>query len=174
MTTQDTLFEGLLPKPFRSEDFRRALGLFPTGVAVVTSVTENGAHFGVTANSFASVSLEPPLVLWSVRLAAVLYKAYRDSGRFAVNILAADQKALSRQFASPIADRFAGVEYTLGLGGVPLIGGCAAVLECRHHQLVMAGDHAIIIGEVLQLAYSNRVPLLYVQGQYAMPRSRIG
>lgn len=159
---------------FGEEEFRRALSVFPTGVAVITTRAEDGTPVGMTANSFASVSLDPPLVLWSLRLAAASYNAYRDGRRFAVNMLSADQKALSRQFASPLTNRFTGVPYTHGIDGVPLIEGCAAALECRQHQLIIAGDHAIIIGEVLRLTHSNRVPLLYAQGQYGMPRSRIG
>jgi 3-hydroxy-9,10-secoandrosta-1,3,5(10)-triene-9,17-dione monooxygenase reductase component len=122
---------------------------------------------GVTANSFSSVSLDPPIVLWSLRRASPSLAAFDASGRFVINVLTLQQVELSRRFASPVADKFTGVSHSPGLGGLPVVQDCAAVFECRTEQRLEVGDHILFLGQVE--AYGHRVgpTLLYCQGQYA-------
>lgn len=152
-----------------SRAFRRCLGQFGTGVTVITA--RHGDHLvGMTANSFASVSLDPPLVLWSVSRGSASAGAFTDAGHFAVNVLARDQIGLSRKFSRPARDKFAAVDWKPGLGGAPLIGGVAARLECRREVNVDGGDHVVIIGRVLRFARFETEGLLFVQGRYALAR----
>jgi flavin reductase (DIM6/NTAB) family NADH-FMN oxidoreductase RutF len=154
---------------FNELEFRRALGAFATGITVISTVTENGQFDGLTVNSFNSVSLEPPLILWSLSLATPHFPAFKTIPRFAVNILAADQAAIAERFATLNNNQFDGVETNLGLGGVPLLQGCIAVLECRTETIYPGGDHIIFIGRVERLHCDNREPLgplLYWNGSY--------
>lgn len=148
------------------QQFRAALGQFATGVAVVTTVGPDGRPAGVTVNSFASVSLDPPLVLWSLALKAATMPAFRAAGHFAVNILAADQVELSNRFALPQADRYAGIDWTPGLGGAPLLDGCCARIECRAETQYEGGDHLIFVGRVERLERAERPPLVYHASRY--------
>lgn len=150
-----------------SHEFRDALGCFPTGVAVVTAPDGAGDFVGVTANSFNSVSLDPPLVLWSLAKTSHSYGAFVEGGWFAINILCSTQVDLSRRFASRGTDKFAGVEVTRGLGGVALLPGCAARFQCRTYAIYEGGDHEIFVGEVLDFDYSGRPPLVFHRGDYA-------
>ena len=152
---------------FDTTDLRRALGRFGTGVTIVTTLDAAGAPVGVTANSFSSVSLEPPIVLWSLRKASPSLAAFDAAGRFVINVLGLQQVELSRRFASPVADKFSGVEHAPGLAGLPVMQGSAAVFECRTEQRLEVGDHILYLGRVE--AYGHRVgpTLLYCQGQYA-------
>ena len=120
---------------FDSRAFRRALGNFATGVTVVTAAAPGGRTVGVTANSFNSVSLEPPLILWSLDKRSSSLAVFEAASHFAVNILAADQIELSNNFAKPREDRFAGIEHRAGEGGAPLLADCAACFQCERHQL---------------------------------------
>ena len=128
---------------FSSVDFRRCLGEFVTGVTVITTVGLDGKLYGLTANSFSSVSLDPPLILWSLRLNATNFPIYSTAETFAVNILAEDQVEISNRFAKSGPDRFVGVAVSEGSGGVPLIDGSVAQLECRseatYHRVSFAG-----------------------------------
>lgn len=135
---------------FDPRDFRRSLGLYATGVAVVTAVAPDGERVGLTINSFASVSLDPPLVLWSLAKTSPRLGLFSRTGHFAVNILAKSQEDMGRRFARPGEDRFAGLDTLAGAGGAPLLPGCLAQLECRLEQAVEGGDHLILIGRVLQ------------------------
>ncbi|MBE0506400.1 MAG: flavin reductase [Marinospirillum sp.] len=166
MTNQITEFD---PKAFR-----RALGNFATGVTVITATTPEGEKTGVTANSFNSVSLEPPLILWSIDKRSGSCAIFEKASHFAVNILAADQIDLSNHFARPSDDKFAGVDYQTGLGGAPLLPDCAACFQCESYQTVDGGDHWILIGKVVGFEDAGRAPLVYHQGSYAavMPHSR--
>jgi flavin reductase (DIM6/NTAB) family NADH-FMN oxidoreductase RutF len=148
---------------------RQALGRFATGVTVVTTRTKAGKLEGMTANSFSSVSLDPPLVLWSLRRQAPSLLGFLDAGCFAVNILSAEQGATSRHFATPVADKFEGVEWEPGHGGCPVLPGSLASFECDTHQVVEAGDHVILIGRIRQVTYREGTPLLFHGGQYGMP-----
>jgi len=152
---------------FDSTDLRRALGRFGTGVTIVTTLDAARAPVGVTANSFSSVSLDPPIVLWSLRRASPSLAAFDSAGRFVINVLGVQQVELSRRFASPVADKFAGVDHAPGLAGLPVVQGSAAVFECRTEQRLEVGDHILFLGRVE--AYGHRVgpTLLYCQGQYA-------
>ena len=156
--------------PFDPRDFRTALGAFATGVTVVTIAGPDGSPIGLTCNSFNSVSLSPPLVLWSLSLRSPNLSNFLQVPHFAVNILAADQVAVARRFAQPIANKFDGVPYRPGLGGAPLLEGTAAHFECRNETRYYSGDHVIFIGHVLQYAWRECVPLLFCQGRYTEPR----
>ena len=149
-----------------ARDLRRVLGAFVTGVTVVTTVDGRGAAYGLTANSFSSVSLEPPLILWSQSLAAPSYPVFRDCERFAVNILAEDQETISQRFAGAAPDKFCGVQTSRGLGGIPLIAGCLAYLECIKVASYPGGDHAVFLGRVERMDRSARRPLAFVDGRY--------
>jgi flavin reductase (DIM6/NTAB) family NADH-FMN oxidoreductase RutF/DNA-binding MarR family transcriptional regulator len=151
---------------FDKRAFRAALGRFPTGVTVVTTRTPEGKRVGLTASSFNSVSLDPPLVLWSLAKSAASVRYFMDAPHYAVNVLAADQIGLSRQFASSHADRFAGVACSEGLGGVPLIDGCAAWFECNSVHQYEGGDHIILVGHVERFAEADRSALAFHLGGY--------
>ena len=155
------------PSPLDTTDLRRALGRFGTGVTIVSTLDAQGAPVGVTANSFSSVSLEPPIVLWSLRRASPSLAAFDATGRFVINVLALEQVELSRRFASPVADKFAGVGHTRGLGGLPVVEGCAAVFQCRTEQRLEVGDHILFLGLVEAYGHQVGPTLLYCQGQYA-------
>lgn len=153
---------------FDPREFRRALGNFATGVTIVTARSPSGEQVGVTANSFNSVSLEPPLVLWSIDKRSGSQGVFEAASHFAVHILAADQIELSNHFARPQEDKFAGVSYERGLGGAPLFPDCAARFQCERFQQVDGGDHWILIGKVAAFDDFGRSPLLYHQGAYSM------
>ena len=150
-----------------TRDYRRALGSFATGITIVTARAPDGRIAGVTANSFCSVSLDPPLVLVCVDHKALSFPALRDHGRFAVNILRADQEALSRRFAtSKIVDKFEGVPHTISALGLPLVEGALAHLECVTVSTHVEGDHTIFVGRVERAGVPGGEPLLYFKGRY--------
>ena len=154
---------------FDSRQLRNVLGTFTTGVTIVTTRDANGVPHGVTANSFSSVSLEPPLVLWSQALTSRSLPAFRDSDHFAVNILADDQVAISQHFAKQQEDKFANMEYIDGLGGVPVLQGTVAHFECVKVAAYPAGDHIIYLGRVERVSHSGRRPLAFAHGRYMVP-----
>lgn len=154
--------------PLDPRSFRRALGNFATGVTVVTAADADGARVGVTANSFNSVSLDPPLVLWSIDKRSGSYPVFARATHFAINVLAADQIGLSNQFAHPCEDKFANMQVEIGAGDAPLLVDCAARFQCETYQQIDAGDHWIMIGKVVAFDDLGRAPLLYHQGTYAM------
>lgn len=151
---------------FDARALRRTLGAFTTGVTVVTTRDAAGKPHGVTANSFSSVSLDPPLILWSQSLTSRSHPAFRESERFVVNIMADDQIAISNQFAKSIDDKFQGIATTDGLGGVPIIEGSAAYLECTKVAAYPGGDHIVFIGRVERIHRSPRRPLAFGDGRY--------
>lgn len=153
---------------FDSKQLRNALGAFPTGVTIVTTRDAEGKLHGVTANSFSSVSLDPPLVLWSQALTSKSYPAFRDSGHFAVNILAEDQLVLSNHFARSVPDKFTGIEHSLGMGDVPVLPGSAAHLECTKVATYPGGDHVVYLGRVERISHSGRRALAFAGGRYAV------
>ncbi len=146
--------------------FRDALGRFATGITVVTTLDSAGANYGVTATSFASLSLDPPLVQWSLRNAAFSLPIFLNSGRFAVNILSADQEEVSQRFATPDIDRFEATSIKRGLGSMPLIQGAAAWIECELENTLAGGDHTILVGRVLRVRTFETTPLLHWRGKY--------
>ncbi|MFL6879280.1 p-hydroxyphenylacetate 3-hydroxylase reductase component [Pseudomonas marginalis] len=160
---------------FDPRAFRRALGNFATGVTVVTAADASGRKVGVTANSFNSVSLDPPLVLWSIDKRSSSHGVFEEASHFAVNVLAADQIDLSNNFARPKDDRFAEIAYAPGEGGAPVFVDCAARFHCEKYQQVDGGDHWIMIGKVVAFDDFGRSPLLYHQGAYSMvlPHTRM-
>ncbi|SDJ40055.1 flavin reductase family protein [Salipiger marinus] len=156
--------------PFDRADLRAAFGRFATGVTVVTTCTKAGAPAGFTANSFTSVSLDPPLLLVCIGTTSRNLALFRDGEGFAVNILAADQTDLAGRFASRgDRDRFAEVPWQAGLTGSPLLEGCAAVFDCTRHEVVAAGDHLILVGRITALRRSPRPGLIFADGRYTRP-----
>jgi len=158
-----------MPSTFDARALRDAFGAFLTGVTVVTSTDAEGRPFGFTANSFSSVSLEPPLLLVCVAKRAGSYAPLCQASGFAVNILGEDQKDISNTFARPSADRFAGIEWQPGATGSPLLAGAAAWFDCAVHQRVDAGDHMILLGEIKALDNSGKTGLGYARGAYFTP-----
>ena len=149
-----------------SKLLRDALGSFATGVTIVTT-SHDGRNIGLTANSFNSVSLDPPLVLWSLAKKSSNIEAFMSVDAFAVHILGADQESLSNRFATPGIDKFEGMKFKKSEGGVPLLQDCAARFECRTAYRYDGGDHIIFVGEVLDLEQSEKEPLLFHRGKYA-------
>ncbi|WP_205791198.1 flavin reductase family protein [Burkholderia sp. Ac-20353] len=146
---------------------RAAFGQFPTGVTVITTRAADGRKVGLTANSFSSLSLDPPLVLWSLRKAAPSCADFVASTHFAINILAHDQIDLSRRFATPHADKFDGVLHVAsGAGGVPCLEGASARFVCRNVSQYEGGDHLIFIGRIEQFDAFGKAPLVFHAGQY--------
>ena len=155
------------PPSFSPQEFRAALGMFATGVTIVTARTAEGAVVGLTANSFNSVSLDPPLVLWSLSRAAASLPVFSAGSHYAINVLAADQKALAERFALRGLDRFAGVAFDQGAGGAPLLHGAAATFECFNRSRYEEGDHVIFVGEVERCTWRDgAMPLLFHGGRY--------
>jgi flavin reductase (DIM6/NTAB) family NADH-FMN oxidoreductase RutF len=145
---------------------RHALGRFATGVTVITTRTLSGKLEGLTANSFSAVSLDPPLVLWSLRGNAPSLSSFLDAGYFAVNVLAAEQCDLSRHFATPAEHKFGDFPHGSGLGGCPLLHGTLASFECSTEHTVVGGDHIIFIGRVHRATYRDGEPLIFSAGRY--------
>lgn len=157
-----------LDPDFDTRTLRNALGRFATGVTIITTVDDRGLPVGLTANSFNSLSLEPPLVLWSLRAGSPSLPAFASAGRFAVNVLAESQLELSRRFASPLDDKFAEGQWAPGAGGAPVLAGCAAVFECERVSQQGVGDHVLFIGRVQALSEAPLPPLLFQAGHYRM------
>jgi flavin reductase (DIM6/NTAB) family NADH-FMN oxidoreductase RutF len=148
------------------EDFRRALAHFATGVTVITTCDADARPSGLTVSAFASVSLDPPLVLACVDHKSQTYPALLERGRFAVNILRADQEAISRRFASTRLDKFESIPFCLSPLGLPLIEGAVAHLECLTVSTYDGGDHTIFLGRVERASVAGGEPLLYFGGRY--------
>ncbi|HUQ75631.1 MAG TPA: flavin reductase family protein [Burkholderiales bacterium] len=151
-----------------ARDFRTALGCFPTGVCLVTTLAD-GKRVGLTANSFSSVSLDPPMVLWSLARTATSAPIFRDAEYFAINVLAAGDEALSSHFAKAGPDKFApyAERFTEGLAGLPVLQGAVATFECHSRHRYYGGDHIIVIGVVERYAHNDRAPLIFCRGKYA-------
>jgi len=141
--------------------------MFATGVTIVTARTAEGALVGLTANSFNSVSLDPPLVLWSLARAAASLPAFSTGSHYAIHILSSQQKALAQQFAARGLDRFANVEFEPGVSGAPLLVGAAATFECFNRSRYEEGDHVIFVGEVERCSHrTGASPLLFHGGKF--------
>jgi 3-hydroxy-9,10-secoandrosta-1,3,5(10)-triene-9,17-dione monooxygenase reductase component len=151
-----------------SATFRQALGAFATGVTIVTTRDPDGTDVGLTANSFNSVSLDPPMVLWSLARRARSLSLFERAGHFAIHVLASDQRDISDRFSRPAADRFAGLAIERGIAGLPLLKGCAARFQCRTAYRYDGGDHVIFVGEVVEFDHSERAPLVFHGGAYAV------
>ncbi len=147
-------------------DFRRSLGRFATGVTVVTCQAADGSRLGITANSFSSVSLEPPLILWNIAKVSRSLDAFLAAEYFGVSVLAADQQALSVRFARSDIDPFAGLECEASTNAVPRLDGALAWFECRRYQTHDCGDHHIVVGEVIDFDARDGEPLIFYRSQY--------
>jgi flavin reductase (DIM6/NTAB) family NADH-FMN oxidoreductase RutF len=152
------------PPGFSSQEFRTALGMFATGVTIVTAWGSDRQPIGLTANSFNSVSLAPPLVLWSLAQDAASMPAFRAGSHYAINVLSAGQSELAERFSTKGADRWMGVQYTLGMSGVPLLSGAAATFECFNRSRYEEGDHVIFVGEVERCSWQPGAPPLLFHG----------
>jgi flavin reductase (DIM6/NTAB) family NADH-FMN oxidoreductase RutF len=155
------------PPSFTSDEFREALGMFATGVTIVTARAADGSLVGLTANSFNSVSLAPPLVLWSLARGAASMAALSTGSHYAINILAASQKDLAERFAAKDVDRWADVAFSEGVGGAPVLVGAAASFECFNRSRYDEGDHVIFVGEVERCTHNpGASPLLFHGGRF--------
>jgi 3-hydroxy-9,10-secoandrosta-1,3,5(10)-triene-9,17-dione monooxygenase reductase component len=160
------------PAAFDPQEFRKALGSFATGVTIITTRAADGTQLGLTVNSFNSVSLNPPLVLWSLENASLSLPAFREAKHWAVHVLASDQEELSGRFARRGANKFAGLTLETGEGNVPLLTGCSARFQCRNAFQYDGGDHIIFVGEVLRFDRSDAPPLVFHGGRYAHATQR--
>ncbi len=153
---------------FDPKAFRTALGTFTTGVTIITAQAADGSAVGITANSFNSVSLDPPLVLWSLAKSANSLPVFTDSKHWNVHVLSVDQESLSGRFASRGEDKFAGIQLDDGITQAPLLPNCTARFQCRTAFTHDGGDHIIFIGEVIGFDHNDLPPLVYQSGQYAL------
>jgi len=149
-----------------SLEYRRALGCFATGVAVVTTLDKSGDKAGITVNSFNSVSLDPPLVLWSIGEDSLCYDIFVAAEHFAVNVLATHQLEICRRFAASGTDKFSDLQCNEGIGGVPLLPESSAAFECRTEHRYEGGDHKIIVGCVLRFEDRKTDPLIFYRGRF--------
>lgn len=155
------------PPDFSTLEFRASLGMFATGVTIVTARTGDGQLVGLTANSFNSVSLDPPLVLWSLARAAGSLAVFSNGLHYAINVLAADQQVLAEQFAARGLNRWTGVGFAEGINGAPLLDGAVASFECFNRSQYTEGDHVIFVGEVERCSHrAGASPLLYHGGRF--------
>src|ERR1700754_1452993 len=147
-------------------DFRNALGTYATGVTIVTAVADDGNPYGLTCNSFASVSINPPLVLWSLGMYSQGLPIFQNASHFAVNVLDVSQQELALSFSKSSGEKFAGVEWRPGLGNAPVIAGSVAQFQCRAVNRYYGGDHIIFLGAVEAYAYGAQEPLLFARGGF--------
>jgi 3-hydroxy-9,10-secoandrosta-1,3,5(10)-triene-9,17-dione monooxygenase reductase component len=145
---------------------RNAFGSFITGVTIITGRAPDGTPVGMTANSFSSVSLDPPLALWSVAKTATAFEVFQACSHFTIHILHSGQEALSRQFASKNTDRFADTVHELGVGDVPVLTDYSARFECEVEHRYPGGDHIILVGRILAFDARDKEPLVFYKGQY--------
>jgi 3-hydroxy-9,10-secoandrosta-1,3,5(10)-triene-9,17-dione monooxygenase reductase component len=158
---------------FDPKELRKVLGTFATGVTVITTRAPDGTAVGLTANSFNSVSLNPPMVLWSLAKSALSRAAFESASHWAVHILAADQEELANRFATRGTDKFAGLATDQGAGDVPLLSSCAARLQCQTSFKYEGGDHIIFVGEVLAVDHTENAPLVFHAGAYAVATRKV-
>ena len=154
------------PMKLTERQFRDALGQFTTGVCVVTAAPEGSDAVGVTVNSFTSVSITPPLILWCLKVESVVYSAFAAADRFAVNVLAANQKELSEQYADKTRHRLEPGCYVTGAGGAPVLNNAISSLSCVVRARYSGGDHVIILGEIMDITANPGAPLVFFQGRY--------
>jgi flavin reductase (DIM6/NTAB) family NADH-FMN oxidoreductase RutF len=152
--------------PVASQEFRRACGRFATGVTIASVLDAKGAPHGLTVNSFASVSLDPPLILVCLGHDVSVIDHFRAANNFGINVLAEDQRHLSDRFARKGHDRFDGLAWQPGETGVPLLTGVLAAMECRTSQRFTAGDHDIFVGEMVAARVADGEPLIYFASRY--------
>ena len=153
-------------QPEQTTKFRNALGSFATGVTVITALGQDGQKVGMTANSFNSVSLDPALVLWSVGRDANCFEDFIAAKAFAIHVLAADQQDLSNRFAKSGADKFADIDCSKGVSGVPILPHYSACFQCTIEHQYEGGDHVILVGRVVEYSDKDLEPLLFYRGKY--------
>jgi flavin reductase (DIM6/NTAB) family NADH-FMN oxidoreductase RutF len=158
-----------MPTSFDTKDLRKAFSKFGTGVTVMTAASSDGMFAGVTASSFNTVSMEPPIVLWSLALTSPSLRVFRDAGHFVVNVLGLHQIELSQRFSRPNPDKFVGLELGQASCGAPLLFNCAATLECTTVSEQTVGDHVLFLGQVKRYEYASVEPLLFFNGKYVQP-----
>jgi 3-hydroxy-9,10-secoandrosta-1,3,5(10)-triene-9,17-dione monooxygenase reductase component len=146
--------------------FRNALGSFVTGVTVITTRDSDGKGVGLTANSFASVSLDPPLVLWSIGKTATCFNAFETASHFAIHILHSGQENISRHFATKNAEKFSEIKHEIGAGNTPLLSDYSARFVCSVEHRYPGGDHIILVGRVVDYDNREKEPLVFYKGQY--------
>lgn len=147
-------------------DFRNALGTYATGVTIITAAAPDGKPYGLTCNSFASVSLNPPLVLWSLVVYSSSLTIFQNASHFTVNVLGASQQALANKFAKSSDDKFTGVDWAPGLGNAPVLAESVANFQCRSVNRYYGGDHVIFLGAVEAYTYNAKEPLLFARGTF--------
>ncbi|MDF0518027.1 flavin reductase family protein [Bradyrhizobium yuanmingense] len=147
-------------------DFRNALGTYATGVTIITAAAPDGRPYGLTCNSFASVSLNPPLVLWSLVVYSSSLTVFQNASHFSVNVLGASQQALANKFAKSSDEKFTGVDWTPGLGNAPVLAESVANFQCRSVNRYYGGDHVIFLGAVEAYTYNAKEPLLFARGAF--------
>ena len=162
-----------VPAPMDSRLLRTALGQFATGITVVTTRAPTGHFVGLTVNSFSALSLEPALILWSLRVSSPSLPVFENAERFVVNVLAEAQVEVSRRFASSQIDKFEGVAHAENAWGMPLLHGAAAWFECSTVSRQIAGDHCLFIAEVERFTLADTAPLLFHAGGYFALGSRL-
>ena len=155
-----------MPNSFTQLELRNALGSFATGVTIITTLGKNGQKVGMTANSFNSVSLTPPLILWSIGKSTNCFEDFMAAEAFAVHVLAEDQQDLSNRFATTSIDRFAELECTEGFLGSPILPHYSACFQCKMSHQYEGGDHIIMLGEVIEFNDNQHQPLLFHRGNY--------
>ncbi|MCH7830873.1 MAG: flavin reductase family protein [Proteobacteria bacterium] len=146
--------------------YRQVLGCFATGVAVVTTIDKHGEKAGITISSFNTVSLDPPLVLWSIAKDSLTYEIFAVAEYFAVNVLAKHQQSICDRFAASGSDKFDGLDCSEGIEGVPLLPDFAASFECRTEHRYVGGDHLIVVGRVLKFEDRKTDPLIFYRGRF--------
>ncbi len=157
---------------FSIPDFRKALGTFPTGVTIITARDSEAGLIGLTVSSFNSVSLSPPLVLWSLSLQSRSLSALQHCSHYVVNVLSQEQSALAMQFATNQENRFSDVAFHEGIGAAPVLANTIASFECLNRSRYAEGDHMIFVGEVERFTRSGGAPLVYHQGQFEQLKAR--
>jgi flavin reductase (DIM6/NTAB) family NADH-FMN oxidoreductase RutF len=149
-------------------ELRNALGRFATGITVITTATNDGRKEALTANSFSALSLDPPLVLWSLVNEGPSREGFLTAGRFVINVLGSHQRNISNQFATTSDDKFEGVDWQPGLGGCPVLNDHLAAFECRIERTIDGGDHLLFVGRVEKLSYGDGSPLIFSGGKYCV------
>ena len=160
------------PPQFDTRHFRNALSQFATGVTVITTRLPDGSFLGLTASSFNSVSLDPPLVLWSLSQGASSLPVFTGNSHYVINVLAGDQAMLAERFAMRIENRFEGVDFDLSYTGLPILKGAAAWFECHNRSRYPEGDHVIFVGEVERCDVSPKSALVFHGGKFVSTTSR--
>ena len=151
---------------FDARQFRTALGDYATGVTIITAVDAAGEAIGLTANSFTSVSLDPPLVLWSIDRNSPLFDDFMQAGHYAVHVLRRDQQKLAHNFSDDDDARFAEIDYEIGIAGLPLLTSYSALFQCEVSSRYTEGDHVILVGHVIGVDCESTEPLLFHNGKY--------